>query len=203
MDNSLELEQHTLQEVALSRGEKILRSRYGLYGLGLISYAESVLPIPILLDPFLVVYILANKKKTILAVAVSTFTSVIGGVTAYFLGYLFADMFLPLLGGDTLQQFNVLATQVQNETFILTMLGALTPVPYTGVALAAGFVHGNLAAFVSASLLARVLRYGLVGYLTYYFGSQCMSILKRNKIKIAVATALLVFLYIGYRVWFA
>ncbi len=203
MDSSHKIEQHTLQEVALSRGEQILRSRYGLYGLGLISYVESVLPIPILTDPFLVVYILANRKKTILAVAVSTFTSVIGGVTAYYLGYLFSDMFLPLLRGEMLTQFNSLAVQVQNETFILTMLGALTPVPYTGVAVAAGFVHGNLAAFVAASLVARVLRYGLVGYLTYSFGAQCMTILKENKVVIGIATALLVFVYIGYRIWLA
>jgi membrane protein YqaA with SNARE-associated domain len=201
MNAPLELEQPTLQEVALTRGERVLRSKYGLYGLGLISYVESVLPVPILTDPFLVVYILANRKKTILAVAVSVFTSVIGGITAYYLGYLFSDMFLPLLSGDMLTQFNTLAVQVQNETFILTVLGALTPVPYTGVAVAAGFVHGNLAAFVAASLLARVLRYGLIGYLTYYFGAQCMNILKRNKLSLALITIAGVLLYIGYRVW--
>jgi membrane protein YqaA with SNARE-associated domain len=192
---------HTLQEVALSRGETLLRSRYGLYGLGLISYAESVLPIPILTDPFLVIYILANRKKTILAVAVSVFTSVLGGVTAYYIGYLFSDTFLPLLSGDTLAQFNILAARVQNETFILTLLGALTPVPYTGVAVAAGFVHGNLMAFITASLVARVLRYGLVGYLTYYFGAQCMTILKTHKWALILGTMFLIGAYSMYRLW--
>lgn len=203
MNTLLESEQLTLQEVALTRAEKVLRSKYGLYGLGLISYVESVLPIPILTDPFLIVYILANRKKAVLAVAVSVFTSVIGGITAYYIGYLFSDMFLPLLRGEMLAQFNTLASQVQNETFILTLLGALTPVPYTGVAVAAGFVHGNPAAFIVASLLARVLRYGLIGYLTYYFGVQCMQILKRNKLPLIIATIVGVLVYIGYRLWVA
>ncbi len=194
-------EQHSLQEVALSRGEKLLRSRYGLYGLGLISYAESVLPIPILTDPFLVVYILANRKKAILAIIVATLTSLAGGVTAYYLGYLFADMFLPLLGPETLEQFNALAVRVHDETFILTILGALTPVPYTGVAVAAGFVHGNFMAFVAGSLLARILRYGLVGYLTYYFGAQCMNILKKHTVSLTLGTIVLIGLYVAYRMW--
>lgn len=201
MNSSPDISPHSLQEVALSRGEKVLRSRYGMYGLGLISYAESVLPIPILTDPFLVVYILANRKKVFLAVTVATLTSVIGGVTAYYLGYLFADMLLPLFGPEALAQFNQLALRVQSETFILTVLGALTPVPYTGVAVAAGFVHGNVLSFILGSLLARILRYGLVGYLTYYFGSQCMDILKKNVVLLTLGTILLVALYIGYRLW--
>jgi membrane protein YqaA with SNARE-associated domain len=203
MNNHHGIDEPTLQEVALTRGEKILRSKYGLYGLGLISYAESVLPIPILTDPFLVVYILANRSKVILAVTVSVLASVIGGVTAYAMGYLFADLFLPFLGGEFLVQFNVLAAQLQEATFILTILGALTPIPYTGVAVAAGFVHGNLWGFIAGSLLARILRYGLVGILTYYFGSQCLTIIKQNKLLLVIATVILVLLYVAYEIWLA
>ncbi len=128
---------HTLQEVALTRSEKIFRSRYGLWGLGFISYIESALIVPIVTDPFLIAFILANRPKAFIAVIVAILTSVLGGLTAYVLAALFAAVLLPFLGPESLAQFNAIAVEVQAETFVLTILGALTPVPYTLVAMAA------------------------------------------------------------------
>jgi len=159
---------------------KTARSPYGLWGLGFISFIESALMVPIITDPFLVAYIIAHKKKAIVGVVFTTLASVLGGITAYVFAVGFFDMMAPFLSTGHIEQVYSFAERFQEGTFILTLLGAITPVPYTLVALAAGFVHGNFILFVLATVIGRGLRYVLVGYLTYYFGERGMVLIKKN-----------------------
>lgn len=189
----------TIPEEVLAQSEKILRSPYGLLGLGLISFIESALPVPLVTDPFLVVYVIANRTRLVAAIAVTTVTSALGGLTAYVLAFWFGSFFLTLLGPVSLAQFYSMAHRVDGETFLLTVLGSLTPVPYTIVALAVGFVKGNVVAFVLASLLARGIRYCIVGYLAYRVGPQVVKELKRHTLLFTIATTVLVGIYIAWK----
>jgi len=177
----------------------LLQSRAGLWIIGLISFIESALVVPIITDPFMVVYILANRTKAFWAVVVTTASSVLGGVAAYFMAFFFSDLVLNSLSPSTLDYFSTLAEEVRSETFVLTILGAITPIPYTLVGLAAGFVKGNLLIFVVASVLGRGLRYAVVGYLTYKFGEHAMMHIKRHMKWVTIVTFVLVAGYVVYK----
>lgn len=178
---------------------RLFKSKAGLWLIGLISFVESVLPVPIITDPFMVAYILVNRHKTILAVVVTTVTSVAGGVVAYFTAFFFSDLVLSYLSASALEHFNVLAEEARSETFVLSILGAITPVPYTLVGLAIGFVKGSLLVFIVASVFGRGLRYVVVGYLTYRFGSQAMVHIRRHLGWMTLLTILIVSIYIIYK----
>jgi len=152
------------------RVHAFLKTKWGLWGLAFISFWESALPIPILTDPFLVVYILANQRKTLLAVFVTTLSSVVGGVIAYTAAYFVREPILSLFSPEFIVQFNDIASRLQGEMFAFSLLGAITPVPYTTVALAAGFISGNIWLFIAASVLGRFARYAVVGYMTARVG---------------------------------
>jgi membrane protein YqaA with SNARE-associated domain len=178
---------------------KLLQSRAGLWIIGLISFIESALVIPIITDPFMVVYILANRTKAFWAVIVTIATSVAGGVASYFMAYFFSDLVLSYFSPTTLEHFATLAEEAQAETFVITLLGAITPIPYTLVGLAVGFVKGNLLVFVIASLLGRGIRYAVVGYLTYKFGTHAMEHISRHLKWITVVTLVLAVGYLGLK----
>ena len=194
-----EFDTTTLQDEVLTRSEKWLRSPYGLLGLGMISFLESALPVPLVTDPFLIVYILANRGRVVAAVAVATVMSALGGLAAYILAFWFGAFLLSFLGPVSLQEFYSMADQVGNDTFLLTVLGSLTPIPYTVVALAVGFVKGNVVAFILGSLLARGLRNAFVGYITYRFGPRVLEEFKRHTILITSLTIVFVGAYIMWK----
>lgn len=178
---------------------KLLQSRAGLWIIGLISFIESALVVPIITDPFMVAYILANRTKAFWAVIVTTVTSVVGGLVAYFMAFFFSDLVLGYFSPATLEHFSVLAEQARAETFMLSILGAITPIPYTLVGLAVGFVKGNLMMFIIASILGRGLRYAVVGYLTYKFGVHAMGHIRRHLKWITIVTLALALVYVMWK----
>lgn len=176
-----------------------LQTKWGLWGLGFISLVESALPIPVLTDPFLVMYILANQKKALLAVVTTTVTSVLGGVAAYFAALAIKEPILGFFSDEFIVQFNEIAIKMQAETFAISILGAVTPIPYTTVALAAGFVEGSLGLFILASLIGRGARYSIVGYVTYKVGALANGKSKRPLFFLSAATILILTLYFVWR----
>jgi len=101
--NKTAIETH-VEEVTVQAGG-LLRSKYGLWALGGISFLESALLVPIITDPFLVAYILADKKSVYKGVLVTLLGSILGGVFAYAIAFLFyefiADRYLVGVVGGT------------------------------------------------------------------------------------------------------
>lgn len=178
---------------------KLLQSHVGLWVVGFVSFIESALPVPIITDPFMVAYILVNRHRAFWAVLITLATSVAGGVAAYFMAFFFSDLVMSYLSPATLEYLTVLAERARAETFVLTILGAITPIPYTLAALAVGFVKGNLLVFILASIVGRGLRYVVVGYLTYKFGVHAVEHIKRNFKWLTIITVVLVAIYITFR----
>lgn len=180
---------------------RLFQARFGVWIVGAISFLESATVLPIITDPFMVVYILANQNRAVLAVVVTTATSVLGGVAAYFMAFFFSDFVLSFLSPATFEYFETLAKEVRLETFMFTILGAITPIPYTLVGLAIGFVKANLLVFIIASILGRGLRYVVVGYLTYTFGIHATKYIRRYLKWITIATFVLAGLYALYKIF--
>ena len=183
-------------EDAAAKAQGLLRSRYGLWALGVISFFESALPVPIITDPFLVAYILADKHKASVAVIVATLSSVLGGIFAYAVAFSFYEFIAAqYLNGSMGEQFYLFAEELKNGTFVLTILGAVTPVPYTVVAMAAGFVKGNVLVFFAASCVGRGFRYSVVGWLTHRFGQRALEIARRQLLLVTIICFVGAFLY--------
>jgi len=183
---------------ATKRSEGLLRSKHGLLFLGIISFAEAMLLVPIITDPFLVAYIILHRSKALVAVVVTTLTSILGGLGAYVLAAFFIDIALGYLSPESVLEFNAIVERFSDSTFALGLIGAITPVPFTLAALAAGVIKGNLILFLLGVLIGRSFRYGVAGYLTYRFGEDALRIAKENLAIITIVTLIFGTIYIWY-----
>jgi membrane protein YqaA with SNARE-associated domain len=178
------------------KASALIKSRYGLWFLGLLSFVESSLLIPLITDPFMVAYIIVHKTRAVTAVLVTTFSSLFGGFVAYLTAAFFIDLILGYLSPETVLYFNDMVKNFQHETFTLAFLGAVTPIPFTLSALAAGTIQGSLLLFMAGALAGRALRYGIVGYLAYRFGDRAVSLARKNLGLISILTFIVVAVYI-------
>lgn len=177
----------------------LLQTKYGLWFVGLVSFVESALPVPLVTDPFLILYILANRTRAVAGVVVTTIMSVLGGVTAFVTAAFFQPFLLAQFSDEVLAEFQSIVARFQEEMFVVTILGAVTPVPYTLVGYAAGFVEGSLLIFVVASVIGRGARYALVGYMTYRFGMKAMERLRGHITTLTVVTLFVIVLYFLFK----
>lgn len=159
-----------LEAQSVGRAQRIMQSRSGLWIISMISFVESALPIPILTDPFLAAGILLNRKKTFQIVCITIAASVLGGLFAYASAVLFLDVILRSMTEAMVTDFQSLVENANTNTFILTLVGSVTPIPYTFVVWAVAVLEGSLAVFLLVSIVGRGFRYGIVGYCTYKFG---------------------------------
>ena len=163
-----------VQKNSVQRIKKLLGSDSGIKMISVVSFLESMLPVPILTDPFLVAAILANRANVIKLVLVTTIASVIGGIFAYVGAAVFFDTMLAWFSPQVATEFQTLVTSSTSNIFLLSLVGAVTPVPYTLVAWVVAVLEGSLLVFIAASVLGRGIRYSIVGYCTYAFGTQAM-----------------------------
>ena len=122
--------------------------------------------------------------------------SFLGGIVAYGTAYLFFDAVATmLLSTHALSSLHQFVERLNESVFVLTLVGAVTPIPYTLVAYAAGFAKGSIVAFAIASILGRAARLGVVGFLTHRFGAQALAIFAK---RFRLGMALLMVLGVAY-----
>lgn len=202
MAHARELEaelEEALHTKSVGKAKALMQTRSGTALLALISFIESALPLPLLTDPFLAAAILLNRAKAIRLVVVTTLASVAGGLVAYALAFFFFEVLLQWLSPTVTAELHALTAGNGANTFVLTIVGALTPVPYTVVAWAAAVIDGGWAVFMFASFLGRGLRYVIVGYATYRFGPLAVAYTRRYLGAASVLALLLAAAYIWYK----
>jgi len=94
-------------------------------------------------------------------------------------------------------EFQRMVDSNESSTFAMTIVGAVTPVPYTLVAWAVAVLKGSVAIFIAASVIGRSVRYVIVGYCSYKFGPLAVKYAKRY----IVSTSIIVLILIGIYVW--
>jgi membrane protein YqaA with SNARE-associated domain len=171
-----------------------------LWLIAVISFLESALPIPLITDPFLIAGVLLNRKKAVLIVVMTTVASVIGGLFAYVSAVLFLEVLMQFMTTGMISEFNSLVNGAHTNTFVITILGAITPIPYTLVAWLVATLQGSLLMFLLASIVCRSLRYAVVGYSVYRFGPAASQYARRYIGLISIVTFILVGLYIWHKV---
>lgn len=135
-----------------------LTQSYGYLGIFLVSYSESVIQ-PVPPDP-LIAGATAFGLDPVLCALVATFASVLGGLTAHFLGLTFGEPLAKKLLGEK--------TYIKGEAlfhrfgFWAVIVAGLTPVPYKVVCWLAGIFEMSRTPFLVASLLGRFPRFLVV-----------------------------------------
>ena len=160
-----------------------------------VSFAESsFFPIPP--DVMLVPMILAQRAKAWTYAALATFSSVLGGIAGYAIGYFLMDAvgepILRFYGKtESFEQFR----QMFNDwgVWILIIKG-MTPIPYKVLTITAGVTSMAIVPFVVASIVARSLRFFLVAGLLYWFGPPIRDFIES---RLSLVTTVAVVLLIG------
>ena len=145
--------------------------KYSSWILSVISFTESsFFPIPP--DIILIPMIIAKRAKAWVYAFICTFSSVLGGVAGYAIGYFFYNS-IGVLIIDAYHLSNSFNTfeSYYNEYGILIVLGAgFTPFPFKFITIASGVFNLNILLFILTAIIARGLRFYLLAGLLFIFG---------------------------------
>jgi len=164
-----------------------------------VSFAESsFFPIPpdVLLAPMA----LARPERWWRLAAITTVTSVLGGLLGYLIGYVAIEAVTPVLHRvGYWQHFETAHDWFQRYGFWAIFAAGFTPIPYKVFTIAAGAAHMGLLPFTLGSLVGRGARFLLVAGLVRWGGAPIEHQIRRYIDRIGWAT--LVALLAGYATW--
>ena len=147
--------------------------KYSAWILGLVSFAESsFFPIPP--DILLIPMVIAKRVRAWTYAFICTFSSVLGGMVGYGIGYFFYNSIgIIIIDAYHLSNsFNVFENYY-NEYGILIVLGAgFTPFPFKFITIASGVFNLNIFLFIITAIVARGLRFYLLAGLLFVFGEK-------------------------------
>ena len=146
------------------------------YYLALVSFIESsFFPIPP--DVMVIPMVISKKNDFIKIFLIATIFSVFGGVLGYFLGAFFFDVGMQIMSfyGYENKLTDLKSNLINSEGFYawlgILFLAGFTPLPYKVFTIASGLIGFNILIFILISLISRGLRFFIVSYLSYKFGS--------------------------------
>jgi len=147
--------------------------------LGALSFAESsFFPIPP--DVMLAPMVIARRERAWKLAALTTVTSVIGGLAGFAIGAVSIDWVMPLL-----ERFNYVPAFERAQAwftewgFWAILAAGFSPIPYKIFTIAAGAMSMLLLPFALASVVGRGARFFLVSALMYWGGPEFESSLRR------------------------
>ena len=147
--------------------------KYSPWILSIVSFAESsFFPIPP--DILLIPMIIAKRLKAWMYAFICTFSSVLGGLAGYAIGYFFYNSIGVLIidAYHLSSSFNTFESYY-NEYGILIVLGAgFTPFPFKFITIASGVFNLNIFLFIITAIIARGLRFYLLAGLLFVFGEK-------------------------------
>src|SRR5262249_2692039 len=115
-------------------------------------------------------------------------------------GYAIGYFLLELIGGPILRfygyadRFQELANLFNEWGVWILVIKGMTPFPYKVLTILAGAAHMNLVAFMTASVVARAMRFFLVAGLLYWFGPPIREFIER---RLSLVTTAFVVLLVG------
>jgi membrane protein YqaA with SNARE-associated domain len=165
--------------------------------LGLLSFAESsFFPIPP--DVMLAPMCLANRSRAWRFAAVTTITSLAGGVAGYAIGYLALEAIEPWLHRMGYWSAYVEGREWFDEWGVWAVFVAgFSPIPYKIFTISAGAAALHFPGFLIASLIGRGARFFLVACLIVAGGERMARALPKYVERIGWAVVLLAII-IGY-----
>lgn len=176
-------------------------TRFAMPFVFFIGYIEAII-FPIPQEVFMVPMMLSEKAKVFRIVFFSILGSIIGGLTAYYLGLLFFDsLVLPIINFyNYSESFLYFKNQINEYGFIYVFIGGFTPLPFKIITLSSGALNIPILNFLLAAILSRSIRFYMIGFLTYKYGNNVINIIDRKLNLITFIILVIVFLiYFTYK----
>ncbi len=175
------------------------RHRHASWYLGAVSVAESsFFPLPP--DVMLAPMTLSRPRDWAFLAALTTLTSVAGGLLGYAIGHFLLDAALPLVEQwGYLPAYHTAVSWFERYGFWAIFAAGFTPIPYKVFTISAGAAQMALLPFVLGSLVGRGGRFFLVAGLVRLIGPRIEPQLRRSVDAIGWASLLL--LLLGLWVW--
>ena len=165
---------------------KLAAHKNSNFYLSFISFIESsFFPIPP--DVMIIPMSLAKKEKYLKIFFIATLFSSLGGLFGYFIGSLFTDKAIMLMGfygyeEQVLQLKNQLNSK--NGAYSLWLgtlfLAGFTPLPFKIFTITSGIINFNIFVFFIICLFSRGLRFFIVAYFSAKFGKAFVLILEKK-----------------------
>ena len=142
-------------------------------------FFSIIFPIPP--DIFLLPLALANPRLAFRMALFITIFSVFGGLVGYFIGLLFYQQFgyLLLSWFGTEDLFAEFSEKYNAYGGLAVFIGGLTPIPYKLVAILSGTTAMPIIEFLTASILARGLRFFFIAIIIYFFNKAASRLIKK------------------------
>ena len=165
---------------------KLAAHKSSKFYLALVSFTESsFFPIPP--DIMIIPMSLAKKEKYLKIFFIATLFSSLGGLFGYFIGSLFTDKAIMLMGfygyeEQVLQLKNQLDSKSGAYSLWLgtLFLAGFTPLPFKIFTITSGIINFNIFAFFIICLISRGLRFFIVAYFSVKFGKPFVSFLEKK-----------------------
>jgi len=149
------------------------------FWIGLLFVLELFLFIP--LDPVLLFFCLQRRQQIFLYTTIAAIASVLSAMIGYLIGHLLWDLIGHLVIPHliSIPQFDRISLQFQAYEHWAFFLGALFPFPLKALSLTAGVFHLGLFPFTLFVLLARLLRFFLIGGVIAIWGEKIHQFVER------------------------
>tara|TARA_B100001173_G_scaffold265543_1_gene240609 strand:- start:271 stop:738 length:468 start_codon:yes stop_codon:yes gene_type:complete len=133
--------------------------------------------------------IIAKKKDYIKIFLIATISSAVGGLFGYFIGSVFLDLAMSVIEfyGYEEKVINLKNNLSSGDNFIIFLgtlfLAGFTPLPFKVFTITSGIIGFNILIFFIVCLISRGLRFFVLSYLSYKFGSTFDKFIKKNGAK--------------------
>jgi membrane protein YqaA with SNARE-associated domain len=176
------------------------RHRHAPWYLGGLSFAESsFFPIPP--DVMLAPMSMAKPGKAWWYAALTTVTSVLGGLLGYLIGYFAFELIAPLVtdGGRYAEPFDAAREWFDEWGVWAIFIAGFSPIPYKIFTISAGVMHMPLIPFLVASTIGRGARFFIVAALMAWGGERMESSLRQYVDRLGWIMVLLIVLVVLLR----
>jgi len=150
--------------------------KYAKQILAIEAFIESsFFPIPP--DVMIIPMVISKRDEFIQIALIATIFSVLGALFGYYIGYSLYEIAIQIFEFYGYEYSVTFKEKFSTGGGFKAWLGILftagfTPLPFKLLTISSGIIHFNLTSFVFICVATRGLRFFLVAYLTYKFGSK-------------------------------
>ena len=167
---------------------KLAAHKSSKFFLAIVAFAESsFFPIPP--DIMIVPMVIAKKNDYLKIFLIATFSSAVGGLLGYFIGFVFLDLAMNVIEfyGYEKEVINLKKNLSSGNNFIYFLgtlfLAGFTPLPFKVFTITSGMIGFNIFIFFVVCLVSRALRFFVVSYLSFKFGDTFSEFMEKDAAK--------------------
>ena len=176
---------------------KLAGHKSSKFYLAILSFAESsFFPIPP--DIMIVPMVIAKKNDYLKIFLIATFSSAVGGLLGYFIGFVFLDLAMNVIEfyGYEEKVINLKDNLSSGNNFIYFLgtlfLAGFTPLPFKVFTITSGMIGFNIFIFFAVCLVSRALRFFVVSYLSFKFGDTFSKFMEKDAAKWFLVAGLII-----------